>query len=158
MNILRIIKRIVATTSIVLLLLTSSTLAAQKPILASYQMDKTSLKEVLGVIMAESHNTYESKLATANVILNQKAMYPLLTMSETLRISKQWETVTNGRFKEVEPDKDSVLALVDAMNGVTNVDKAVYFYNPNLCQSDWHETQIYVATIGDQRYFERKAR
>lgn len=124
-------------------------------ILAQYGMDKESLREVVGVIKAESHNTYESKLATANVILNQKKLYPSLTMAETLRVSKQWETVTNGKFKNVVPDKECVIALVDAMNGVTNVGNAVYFYNPKVCVSEWHETQAYVATVGDQRYFER---
>lgn len=143
---------------ILLLVLNTSVCMAEQSssgVLQQYGMDKESLREVVGVIKAESHNTYESKLATANVILNQKESYPSLTMAETLRVSKQWETVTNGRFKDVVPDRDCVIALVDAMNGISNVGNAVYFYNPKLCESEWHETQRYVATIGDQRYFER---
>ena len=156
---MKVIKYFVAT-AIALSLLTIPTISIcetdnRSQILERYGMDRESLKEVLCVIKAESHNTYDSKLATANVILNQKEMYPSLTMSAVLRIPKQWETITNNRYKEVTPDKDCLLALIDAMNGVTNVGNAVYFYNPNICKSDWHETQRYIATIGDQRYFER---
>lgn len=149
-------KQVVAIVLIALTLATPLlTFAEGSTTLQKYGMDKESLREVVGVIKAESHNTYESKLATANVILNQKELYPSLTMAETLRVSKQWETVTNVKFKNVIPDRDCVVALVDAMNGITNVGNAVYFYNPKICISDWHETQRYIATIGDQRYFER---
>ena len=30
----------------------------------------------------------------------------------------------------------------------------LYFYAPELCESEWHETQSYVMTVGGHRFFE----
>lgn len=156
---MKVVKYLAATIVAITLLTTPTVTIAEtdnrSQILEQWSMDRNSLKEVLAVIKAESHNTYDSKLATANVVLHQKELYPSLTMHQVLRVKDQWDTITNGAYLKAVPDGDCLLALVDAMNGISNVGNAVYFYNPKICKSTWHETQQYVATIGDQRYFER---
>ena len=148
-------KRKIATLLVTLTLLTHPVFA-EESITQKYGMDKESFKIALQVVQAESHNTYESKLATSNVILNQKKLYPSLTLMETLHLAKQWETVTTEVYKKKTPDRETLTAFLDALQGKSNVGNATYFYNPKLCKSDWHETQHYVITIGEQRYFERK--
>ena len=33
--------------------------------------------------------------------------------------------------------------------------RILYFYNPRLCESKWHESQDYLLTYKDVRFFDR---
>lgn len=48
--------------------------------------------------------------------------------------------------------KAAVADVFDYGNMVTE-EPIMYFYNPKLCVSTWHETQIHVITIGNHKFF-----
>lgn len=51
--------------------------------------------------------------------------------------------------------KNAVSAVFDL--GEKMVDEPIlYFYAPSLCQSKWHETQIFVIEFGGHRFFKEK--
>lgn len=47
---------------------------------------------------------------------------------------------------------EAVQAVFD-FGHVATTEPIVYFYNPDLCRSDWHESQVYVLTINNHRFF-----
>lgn len=62
---------------------------------------------------------------------------------------------TSNRPDPTQSVKDAVAAVFD--RGEVAIDAPVmYFYNPALVASDWHESQIFVAEVGGHRFFRRK--
>ena len=63
---------------------------------------------------------------------------------------------TTHRPQASQSVKDAVSAVFD--DGVKVLpETAMYFYAPDLVYSEWHETQIYLCTIGCHRFFERRS-
>ena len=62
---------------------------------------------------------------------------------------------TSNRPDPTQSVKDAVAAVFD--RGEVAIDAPVmYFYNPALVTSDWHESQIFVAEVGGHRLIRRK--
>ena len=101
------------------------------------------------VVMAEAGaEPYEGQIAVAQCILNA-------CERENMRPD---EIVVEYQYTDVRPEPtDEVKAAVSAVfdNGETVTDAEIlYFYAPALCESEWHETQEYVMTVGGHRFFE----
>lgn len=105
------------------------------------------------VVMAEAGaEPYEGQIAVAQCILNA-------CERENMRPD---EIVVKYQYTDMRPEPtDAVKAAVSAVfdNGETVTDAEIlYFYAPALCESEWHETQTYVCTIGGHRFFEEAKR
>jgi len=61
---------------------------------------------------------------------------------------------TSHRPAASEQVKSAVYSIFDEGEKVL-AETAMYFYNPDLVVSEWHESQQYVCTIEDHRYFAR---
>lgn len=61
---------------------------------------------------------------------------------------------TSHRPAASEQVKGAVSAIFDEGEKVL-AETAIYFYNPDLVVSEWHESQQYICTIEDHRYFAR---
>lgn len=105
------------------------------------------------VVMAEAGaEPYEGQIAVAQCILNACEL-------EDMRPD---EIVTEYQYTDNRPDPtDEVKAAVSAVfdDGETVTDAVIlYFYAPALVDSEWHESQSYVMTIGGHRFFEEGKR
>ena len=101
------------------------------------------------VVMAEAGaEPYEGQIAVAQCILNA-------CEREDMRPD---EIVIKYQYTEKRPEPtDAVKAAVSAVfdYGETVTDREIlYFYAPELCESEWHEAQEYVMTVGGHRFFE----
>ena len=116
---------------------------------ARYELTAAERDTVERVVMAEAGaEPYEGQIAVAQCILNACEL-------EDMRPD---EIVIEYQYTDKRPDPtDEVKAAVSAVfdYGETVTDAEIlYFYAPALCESEWHETQNYVMTIGGHRFFE----
>lgn len=116
-----------------------------------YELTPEELDLVQRVVMAESGGEpYEGQMAVAQCIINA-------CLKDGIRPA---EAIKRYQYTKNRPEPSySVKNAVEAV--FTNGEKAVdgeilYFYAPALCTSQWHETQIYICTIGNHRFFEER--
>lgn len=105
------------------------------------------------VVMAEAGGeSFEGQMLVAQCILNaaeKEGVQP----SEAVVIY----SYTSNRPDPTQSVKDAVAAVFD--RGEVAIDAPVmYFYNPALVTSDWHESQIFVAEVGSHRFFAERIR
>lgn len=105
------------------------------------------------VVMAESGGeSFEGQMLVAQCILNaaeKEGVQP----SEAVVIY----SYTSNRPDPTQSVKDAVAAVFDR-GEVANDAPVMYFYNPALVTSDWHESQIFVAEVGGHRFFAERIR
>lgn len=98
-------------------------------------------------VMAESGTEpYEGQVAAAQCILNlceARGERPEAIISDCFTPIQVTPTATV---------KDAVSAVFDKGDVIIE-DTPLYFYAPDICVSDWHESQRYIATIGNHRFF-----
>ena len=116
---------------------------------ARYALTAAERDTVERVVMAEAGaEPYEGQIAVAQCILNA-------CERENMRPD---EIVVEYKYTDKRPKPtDEVKAAVSAVfdYGETVTDREIlYFYAPALCESEWHETQSYVMTVGGHRFFE----
>lgn len=104
------------------------------------------------VVMAEAGGeSFEGQMLVAQCILNaaeKEGVQP----SEAVVIY----SYTSSRPDPTQSVKDAVAAVFD--RGEVAIDAPVmYFYNPTLVTSDWHESQIFVAEVGGHRFFAERS-
>ena len=104
------------------------------------------------VVMAESGGeSFEGQMLVAQCILNaaeKEGVQP----SEAVVIY----SYTSNRPDPTQSVKDAVAAVFD--RGEVAIDAPVmYFYNPALVTSTWHESQIFVAEVGGHRFFAERS-
>lgn len=67
------------------------------------------------------------------------------------------EALKKYKYSSDRPEPaDEALAAVTAVfdfGHVVTSEPIKYFYAPALCQSDWHESQVYVLTINNHKFF-----
>lgn len=116
---------------------------------ARYELTAAERDTVERVVMAEAGaEPYEGQIAVAQCILNACEL-------EDMRPD---EIVVEYQYTDMRPEPtDAVKAAVSAVfdYGETVTErKILYFYAPALCESEWHESQDYVMTVGGHRFFE----
>ena len=116
---------------------------------ARYALTAAERDTVERVVMAEAGaEPYEGQIAVAQCILNaceRENMRP-----DEIVVEYQY---TDKRPKPTDEVKAAVSAVFDYGETVTERE-ILYFYAPALCESEWHETQEYVMTVGGHRFFE----
>ncbi len=103
------------------------------------------------MVMGESSGEpYEGQVLVAQCILNA-------CLKDDILPSEVRTTYKYSGWKEnpTESVKNAVSAVFDF--GEKIVDEPIlYFYAPSLCQSKWHETQIFIVELGGHRFFKEK--
>lgn len=119
---------------------------------ARYQLSASERDTVERVVMAEAGGeSFEGQMLVAQCILNaaeKEGVQP----SEAVVIY----SYTSNRPDPTQSVKDAVAAVFD--RGEVAIDAPVmYFYNPALVTSTWHESQIFVAEVGGHRFFAERS-
>lgn len=100
------------------------------------------------VVMAEAGGqSYEGQMMVAQCILDGSQRLGV-SVSETIAAYRY----TKNRPTPSESVKQAVSAVFDQGKRVTE-EAADLFYNPSITTSSWHESQTYVCTIGNHRFF-----
>ena len=116
---------------------------------ARYALTAAERDTVERVVMAEAGaEPYEGQVAVAQCILNACELEDM--RPDEIVIEYQY---TDKRPTPTDEVKAAVSAVFDYGETVTDAE-ILYFYAPALCESEWHESQIYVMTIGGHRFFE----
>lgn len=112
------------------------------------------LKLLAKIINAEAGNQpYKGKVAVGNVIMN-RVDHPKFpdTIKDVVYQKGQFSPVSNGSIHK-EPNKESIQAAKEVLNGHRVVDDNVlYFYNPDISTSGWIFTREVVNRIGDHAF------
>lgn len=100
------------------------------------------------VVSAESRGEpYDGQVAVAQCILNA-------CLKDGIRpeaVLKKYH-YTKARVKPTSSVCAAVAAVFDRGEGVTE-EPILYFYNPHLCNSEFHESQTFVIEIQNHRFF-----
>lgn len=104
------------------------------------------------VVMAEAGGeSFEGKMLVAQCILNAAEKRGVDPSEAVVLYS-----YTKSRPDPTQRVKDAVAAVFD--RGETVVDEPIlYFYNPALVTSDFHESQIFVIEEGGHRFFAERS-
>ena len=89
---------------------------------------------------------YEGKLWVATCLLN--AMRKNDMSAEEVRVAYQY----SGWSETVSEDTKKAVSQVFDFGDATH-DSVLWFYAPKWCDSEWHESQNFVAEIGGHRFF-----
>lgn len=116
---------------------------------ARYALTAAERDTVERVVMAEAGaEPYEGQIAVAQCILNACEREDV--RPDEIVVEYQY---TDNRPEPTDEVKAAVSAVFDCGETVTDAE-ILYFYAPELCDSEWHESQEYVMTIGGHRFFE----
>ncbi|MDO7907185.1 cell wall hydrolase [Paenibacillus sp. JX-17] len=123
----------------------------------SYNVSPKELLMLQKIVMAEAEGEpYEGKVAVANVVLNRlrSANFPD-TIKDVIYQRAQFSPVANGRFNRVTPNKDSIRAAAEALNGRKEVpDTTYYFLSLTLADDLYvHRHQTLVKQIGHHTFY-----
>ncbi|WP_219838100.1 cell wall hydrolase [Paenibacillus sp. R14(2021)] len=106
------------------------------------------------ITMVEAgYESYEGRLALANVILNRvkDPSFPD-SIHDVIYSGKQFPPAHNGLLDRTKPNAGSLRAAKDALNGKNNVGNAVYFFNPEVSKGSFWSSLDVIATIGHHRF------
>lgn len=104
------------------------------------------------VVMAEAGGEpFEGQMLVAQCILNA-AEKSGTAPSEAVVAYKY----TTRRPEPTQSVRDAVAAVFDDGETVTD-EPVLYFYNPALVRSDFHESQIFVIEVGGHRFFKERS-
>lgn len=104
------------------------------------------------VVSAESRGEpYDGQVAVAQCILNA-CMKDGITPEQVLKEYRY----TTARAEATDSVKEAVAAVFDRGEGITE-EPIIYFYNPALVDSEFHESQTFVIEIANHRFFKEAA-
>lgn len=119
---------------------------------ARYPLSTSERDTVERVVMAEAGGeSFEGQMLVAQCILNAAEKRGVDPSEAVVLYS-----YTKSRPDPTQRVKDAVAAVFD--RGETVVDEPIlYFYNPALVTSDFHESQIFVIEEGGHRFFAERS-
>lgn len=100
------------------------------------------------VVSAESRGEpYDGQVAVAQCILNA-CLKDDITPEKAIKKYKY----TSARVEPTRSVREAVAAVYDRGEGITD-EPIIYFYNPALVESEFHESQTFVIEIKNHRFF-----
>lgn len=136
-----------------LLVLSAPARAQAGPGYGSYGASKGASNDVYllaRLIYAEAAGEpYMGKVAVGAVVLNRvrSGMFPN-TIAGVIYEPWQFSCVGNWMFNSA-PDRDSLNAAIDAMNGVDPTGGALYYFNYHLVTNGWLWSRPFATVIGN---------
>lgn len=117
-----------------------------------YELTDDERDTVERVVMAEAGGEcYEGQMLVAQCILNASEK----TGQRPPEAVKTF-SYTRNRPEPTQSVEDAVAAVFDDGEAVTD-ELVLYFYNPALVRSDFHESQIFVIEVGGHRFFAERS-
>lgn len=117
-----------------------------------YALSTSERDTVERIVMAEAGGEpYDGQMLVAQCILNAAEKCG----KDPSEAAKAYQ-YTSARPEPTQSVRDAVAAVFDRGETVTDA-PVLYFYNPSIVTSTWHESQSFVIEVGGHRFFtERK--
>ena len=116
-----------------------------------YDLTEEERQVVENIVMGEAGSEpYEGQMLVAQCILNACERDNLLPSDVRIEYKyRGWNENPNDSVK---------LAVKEVFdNGVKAIDEPIlYFYAPAICNSSWHESQVFVVEVGGHRFFKEE--
>ena len=113
----------------------------------AYNLSDADRETLWHIVQGEAGGeSYEGKLWVATCLLN--AMRKNDMSAEEVRVAYQY----SGWAETVSEDTKKAVSQVFDFGDTTH-DSVLWFYAPKWCDSEWHESQNFVAEIGGHRFF-----
>lgn len=113
-----------------------------------FELTETERNLIKRVVMGEAGNQpFEGQMAVAETILNSCELDGLRPAEVIEKYS-----YTSSRPEPTESVSEAVAAVFDRGESIVGSD-VQFFYAPARCTSIWHESQRYVMTIADHKFF-----
>ena len=113
----------------------------------AYRLSDADRETLWHIVQGEAGGeSYEGKLWVATCLLN--AMRKNDMSAEEVRVAYQYA----GWAETVSDDTKKAVSQVFDFGDATH-DTVLWFYAPKWCNSEWHESQKFVAEIGGHRFF-----
>ena len=130
----------------------TETVQEAKPEATRYALTDAERREVASVVTAEAMGEpYAGKVAVAQCILQACEDDGIRPTEALVKYS-----YAKSRPEPTEEALQAVEAVFD-LGQVATGEPIKYFYAPARCQSEWHESQVYVLTINGHKFFKQKA-
>lgn len=124
-----------------------------------YEAESTEFDWLARIVNAEAGGeSYEGKIAVANVILNRVESPDFPNTIYGVVFDKyneiyQFTPVANG-YIYTEPNAESIIAAQDALNGVNNIEDCLYFNGVEMAETSWAAlNREYYTQIGGHCFF-----
>ncbi len=110
------------------------------------------------IVEAEaSGESFEGKLAVANVVINRKNSYEYPNTIKGVVFDNmygyQFTPVKNGTIYN-SPSNDSIIAATQSLQGTNNVSECLYFINPDKSTHSWiRNNRSFYKEIGDHDFY-----
>ena len=113
----------------------------------AYNLSDADRETLWHIVQGEAGGeSYDGKLWVATCLLN--AMRKNDMSAEEVRVAYQYA----GWDETVSDDTKKAVSQVFDFGDATH-DSVLWFYAPKWCDSEWHESQNFVAEIGGHRFF-----
>ena len=113
----------------------------------AYNLTDADRETIWHIVQGEAGGeSYDGKLWVATCLLN--AMRKNDMSAEEVRVAYQYA----GWAETVSDDTKKAVSQVFDFGDATH-DSVLWFYAPKWCDSEWHESQNFVAEIGGHRFF-----
>ena len=118
-------------------------------------------KYITLVVLAEARGeSVIGQMAVAQCILDGAIYYNTdpVSLCEKLGYAAPWDGsgVDEDRYASLYNIASDAVARVFDEGSRAIYSRVIFFYAPEICESEWHESQNYVATIGNHRFFDIK--
>ena len=113
----------------------------------AYNLSDADRETLWHIVQGEAGGeSYDGKLWVATCLLN--AMRKNGMSADEVRVAYQY----SGWAETVSDDTKKAVSQVFDFGDATH-DSVLWFYAPKWCDSEWHESQNFVAEIGGHRFF-----
>ena len=126
-----------------------------------FELSEEDRKYITLVVLAEARGeSVIGQMAIAQCILDGAIYYNTdpVSLCKKLGYAAPWDGsgVDEARYNSLYAIASDAVARVFDEGARAIYSRIIFFYAPARCESEWHESQNYVATIGNHRFFDIK--
>jgi spore germination cell wall hydrolase CwlJ-like protein len=124
-----------------------------------FELSEADRKYITLVILAEARGeSIIGQMAIAQCILDGAIYYNTdpVSLCKKLGYAAPWDGsgVDEDRYTSLYNIASNAVARVFDEGARAIYSRVIFFYAPKRCESTWHESQNYVATIGSHKFFD----
>lgn len=126
-----------------------------------FELSEADRKYITLVVLAEARGeSVIGQMAIAQCILDGAIYYNTdpVSLCKRLKYTAPWDGsgVDEARYTSLYNIASDAVARVFDDGARAIHSRVIFFYAPKRCKSKWHESQNYVATIGNHKFFDIK--
>lgn len=126
-----------------------------------FELSEADRKYITLVVLAEARGeSIIGQMAVAQCILDGAIYFNIdpVSLCKKLKYAAPWDGsgVDEARYTSLYNIASDAVSRVFDDGARAIYSRIIFFYAPKRCESKWHESQNYVATIGNHKFFDIK--